>query len=460
MYRGAGARARFPGEIVEGVSTAIVLFTRDLRLHDNPALDAAVQDAERVVPLFVLDDGIRRSAFNRPNRATFLAESLADLDAGLRRLGGALVLRRGDVVAETVTLAEEVDAVAVYMAADYSRYATRREDRLRQALGRRPLHLHDSHVIVAPGELRPSGGADHFSVFGAYHRRWTQHPLRPVASKPRTIRLPSRVARGRLPTAADICPGAPAGEAVTVGGETAGRRRVQAWLRSGVSGYAESNGSVAGHDDLAVEGTSRLSAYLHFGCISAVELVDRADRRQLGVAEFLRQLAWRDFNHQVLAARPDIATRDYRLRHDRWRRDDDALARWRDGLTGYPLVDAGMRQLAAEGWMHNRARLVTASFLTKHLYLDWREGARHFFDLLVDGDIANNCLNWQWVAGTGTDSRPNRVLNPMLQAKKYDASGAYVRRWLPEVDSSDYPQPMVDHAEAVERFKAARRRTA
>jgi deoxyribodipyrimidine photo-lyase len=439
------------------MTTAVVVFTRDLRLHDNPALDAAVHDADRVVPLFVVDDPIRRSAFNRPNRARFLAESLADLDAGLHRIGGALAVRRGDVVAETVKLANEVDAAAVHMAADYSAYATRREDRLRRALGRRQLHLYDSHVVVPPGDLLPSGGADHFAVFGAYYRRWSQQLLRPVARMPRAIRLPSGLTKGTLPKPADICRGTTSNDVIS-GGETVGRRRALAWLRGPVGSYADASDGVAGHDDLAVDGTSRLSPYLHFGCISAVELVDRADRKHKGVPEFLRQLAWRDFNHQVLAARPDVTTIDYRTRHDRWRRDDEALQRWRNGLTGYPLVDAGMRQLAAQGWMHNRARLVTASFLTKHLYLDWRLGAQHFSDLLVDGDIANNCLNWQWVAGTGTDSRPNRVLNPMLQAKKYDARGAYVHRWLPEVDSPDYPPPMIDHAEAVGRFKAARGR--
>ena len=438
------------------VTTAIVLFTRDLRLHDNPALDDALREADQIVPLFVVDDGIRKSTFNRPNRARFLAECLADLDEGLRRLGGALVVRRGDVVTETARLAEEVDAVAVHASADYSRYAVAREDRLRRALGRRPLRLHDSHVVVPPGDLRPSGGSDHFAVFSAYHRRWEQSPLRPVVPAPRKVRLPNGIDTGSAPEPADICAG-PLSADVLPGGETAGRRRAGHWLSDGVAGYAENGGDVEGHDDLAVDGTSRLSPYLHFGCVSALELVARADRRRKGVQPFLRQLAWRDFNHQVLAARPDVASTDYRTRHDRWRRDDEALGRWREGRTGYPLVDAGMRQLATQGWMHNRARLVTASFLTKHLYLDWRSGAQHFFDLLLDGDIANNCLNWQWVAGTGTDTRPNRMLNPTLQAKKYDADGAYVRRWLPDAESPDYPEPMIDHREAVERFRAARK---
>jgi deoxyribodipyrimidine photo-lyase len=276
------------------------------------------------------------------------------------------------------------------------------------------------------------------------------------------VQLPDGVDAGRLPTADEICAGT-RGEDLLPGGETAARRRAKAWYDGPVGNYAGDDdghnaSGRAGHDDLAVDGTSRLSPYLHFGCVSAVELVARADRRKRGVDAFLRQLAWRDFYHQVLAVRPDVVDTDYRTRHDSWRRDDEAVEAWRAGRTGYPLVDAGMRQLAREGWMHNRARLVTASFLTKHLYVDWRIGAKHFFDLLLDGDIANNSMNWQWVAGTGTDTRPNRVLNPELQAKKYDASGAYVRRYLPEADTADYPPPIVDHREAVAAFRAARSR--
>ena len=191
------------------------------------------------------------------------------------------------------------------------------------------------------------------------------------------------------------------------------------------------------HDDLAGDATSRLSPHLHFGTLSPVELVHRARRAGgPGAEAFVRQLAWRDFHHQVLAARPAAAAR--RLPHPARplalrRAAGEDIAAWKEGRTGYPVVDAAMRQLRHEGWMHNRGRLLTASFLTKTLYVDWRVGARHFLDLLVDGDVANNQLNWQWVAGTGTDTRPNRVLNPVAQAKRYDPDGAYVRRWVPEL---------------------------
>jgi len=249
------------------------------------------------------------------------------------------------------------------------------------------------------------------------------------------------------------------------GGESAGAERARKWLRNGLEGY---DGS--GHDDLAADATSRLSPYLHFGCISARALAARARERGGEDAEaFVRQLCWRDFYAQLLAARPETQTEDLRSRGDRWVDDADALAAWKEGMTGFPLVDAGMRQLQAEGWMHNRARMVTASFLTKDLGIDWREGARHFFDLLLDGDVAQNIGNWQWVAGTGVDTRPNRVYNPAAQLKKLDPSGEYVRRHVEELANwpagdlsepgllaPDYPRPILDHGDAVAAFRERR----
>ncbi|MEW1738764.1 FAD-binding domain-containing protein, partial [Nocardia beijingensis] len=258
-----------------------------------------------------------------------------------------------------------------------------------------------------------------------------------------------------LPDPGDLCAG-PASPRLAVGGETTGRKLVRDWLSGPVEHYARDN------DDLAADATSRLSPYLHFGCVSPVELAHRVDLVTEGGHAFARQLAWRDFHHQLLAARPSAAWSDYRPRAIRWRDDQQAVDAWREGRTGHPIVDAGMRQLRAEGWMHNRARLITASFLTKSLRVDWRVGAEHFLRWLVDGDLANNQLNWQWVAGTGTDTRPNRVLNPLRQAQRYDPDGAYVRRWIPElahlpgarvhrpwreqVDPADYPAPIIDVA--------------
>ena len=435
------------------MTVAVALFTQDLRLHDNPVLHAALGSADQVVPLFVLDDRVRAAGFAVPNRAAFLADCLRDLDEGLRARGGRLVLRTGEAVAETLRVAAQTDAVAVHLAAGVSGFAQRREDRLRAALGDR-LHVHDAVLTaVAPGEVTPAG-KDHYAVFTPYHRAWQQAALRRPLGAPRTVPVPDAVAGTEVPTVRPDSPELPAG------GESAGRRRWKAWQPDH---YEEQ------HDDMAGDATSRLSPYLHFGCLSAGELVQRAGGP--GQDAFVRQLAWRDFHHQVLAGRPDCAHADYRAKGDRWRADPAELTAWRTGRTGYPIVDAGMRQLARQGWMHNRARLVTASFLTKTLYQDWRIGAAHFLSLLVDGDIANNQLNWQWVAGTGTDTRPNRVLNPLAQARRFDPDGAYVRRWVPELagiaggavhrpwllrDPLDYPAPIVDLAEAGRRFRDAR----
>jgi deoxyribodipyrimidine photo-lyase len=428
--------------------TSVVVFTRDLRVHDNPALHAAITESERVVPLFVLDTGILKLKFNSPNRAAILADSLHDLDRALKHRGGALVIRRGQVHQEIAKIAGEVDAEKVHISADYSAYAVDREQRIRDALGNRELVTHHAHVTVAPGEISPSGGGA-FSVFSPYHRRWVEHGLRDLVPTPRKIELPANLAHGDLPSADDICTGSHSPDLVT-GGETEARKRAKKWYDDAVADYED------GHDALDRDGTSRLSSYLHFGCISPVELAHRADRRKAGVDAFLRQLAWRDFYHQVLAERPDATHKDWRSQGDRWHHDQHAIKAWKDGATGYPLVDAGMRQLKREGWMHNRARLVTGSFLTKHLYIDWRVGARYFFDYLVDGDMANNCLNWQWIAGTGTDSRPNRMLNPTLQQERYDPDFRYVRKYVEEYGTDKYPAPIVDHKEAVAAFRAAR----
>ncbi|MFD0263314.1 cryptochrome/photolyase family protein [Kitasatospora indigofera] len=429
------------------MSVSIALFTQDLRLHDNPVLRAALADADEVVPLFVLDDGVAATGFAVPNRSAFLAGCLADLDAGLRSRGGRLVLRRGAVAAETARLAAATGAVSVHVAAGVSGFAQRRESALREALGDR-LRVHDAVLTaLAPGAVTPTG-KDHYAVFTPYLRAWRAAQRRHPVAAPRAVRVPADVPDGvpggALPDVRPDSPGLPAG------GESAGRARWSAWQ---VDRYEEV------HDDLEGDGTSRLSPYLHFGCLSAAELVALAERRGgPGAEAFVRQLVWRDFHHQVLAARPDAAHADYRPHDDRWHRDETELAAWKAGRTGYPIVDAGMRQLAHEGWMHNRARLLTACFLAKTLYLDWRAGAAHFLSLLVDGDVANNQLNWQWVAGTGTDTRPNRVLNPLTQAKRFDPDGAYVRRWVPELahvpgaavhqpwllaERPDYPAPLV-----------------
>ena len=442
---------------------AIVLFTRDLRIEDQPALAAAARETRAVVPLFVLDEGILGSRFASPNRVAFLLDALADLDGRLADRGGGLVVRRGDPVREAVSLARETGARAVFASADVSAYAAERERRLAAACTeeRLELHLFDGTTIVAPSAVAPTG-AGHYSVFTPYYRAWRQAPRRAVEPAPGRIELPAGVDRGRLPELRDLVGGRPSPQ-LAAGGERAALGRLDVWRMDGLARYAER------HDDLAADGTSRLSPYLHFGCVSPLAVEQAA----ASCEPFVRQLAWRDFYHQLLAARPDSSRANLRERGDRWRRDDELLEAWKQGRTGYPMVDAGMRQLLREGWMHNRARLVVASFLAKDLYLGWRDGADHFYDWLVDGDVASNSGNWQWMAGTGADTRPYRVLNPLRQAERFDPSGDYVRRYVPELADvagpavhepwklgllrpADYPERIVLHEEAAAAFRERR----
>jgi deoxyribodipyrimidine photo-lyase len=451
---------------VSRTGCAVVLLTRDLRVHDNPALSEAARDAERVVPLFVVDDGLvdERAA----NRLAFLVGALADLRESLRELGADLVIRRGDPVEEAIRLARSAGAAAVYTGADASAYAQRREARLADECRRAglALHLENGSAVVPSGELAPAD-RDHYRVFTPYWRRWREQPVRAPIDPPAQLRLPP-VEPGQLPSLADLTPKRPS-RGLPLPGERAGRRQLDRFLAGGLRDYGD------GRDDLAQERTSRLSPYLHFGCVSAAEVLALADTAAGPAAEpFVRQLCWRDFYLQLLAANPATPAEDLNPRAGAWSDDGDAFERWRDGETGYPIVDAAMRQLRAEGWMHNRARLIVASFLTKTLGIDWRRGAELFSDLLVDGDVSSNVGNWQWVAGTGVDTRPNRVFNPIAQAKRLDPTGAYVRRYVPELAELDgpavhepwraplarvapeYPERIVDYAEATARVRSRR----
>ncbi len=389
--------------------TAVVLLTRDLRVHDNPALTAAARAAECVIPLFCLD---ARLLAESPNRTGFLLESLADLR---RRI--PLVVRRGDPAAEIARLGAD----AVFVSEDVSASARAREERL-------GAQACPGITIVPPADLK------RYLVFTPYWNAWRAVPRRAVL--PPVELPPHGIEPGELPELpAGRSPEAPEG------GETAGRARLEAWDSTG---YGE------GHDDLAGDRTSRLSPYLHLGCVSPLEAAERHP-----VEPFVRQLCWRDFFAQLLLHHPRTPRDDLRPRGDSWPGSAEALTAWKEGRTGYPLVDAGMRQLAREGWLHNRARLVVGSFLTKRLGVDWREGAAHFSRLLVDGDLASNVGNWQWVAGTGANPRPNRILNPIRQARRYDPNGDYVRRYVPELAqlegaavhepwalAPDYPTPI------------------
>lgn len=434
--------------------TTVVLFTRDLRVHDHPALAAACRESAYVVPLFVLDARILDSPTASPNRGAFLTDALADLRGALRGLGGDLVLRSGDVVAEAVSLAREVGARCIVASADVSAYARGREHRLATACAAAGLEFgtYPGVTVVPPDALHPATG-DHYRIFTPYWRAWSASRWRQVEPAPGTIRFPSGLRVGSLPGRGDLVRGKPSPD-LPRGGEKAGLARLDTVVRRVGRGEPD-------RDDLAGDHTTRLSPYLHLGCVSPLLVAERLRDRADGL---VRQLCWRDFHHQVTYAFPEIATKDYREGRRTWEDPgSDAVDAWREGRTGVPLVDAGMRQLLAEGWMHNRARMVTASFLTKQLNVDWRVGAAHFSHWLVDGDLAVNSGNWQWVAGTGNDTRPNRVLSPTRQAQRFDPRGAYIRRYVPELAGVDdlfarepwrmpeddrrkldYPPPVVD----------------
>jgi deoxyribodipyrimidine photo-lyase len=445
------------------VTVSLMVFTRDLRVHDNPALAAAASSGQ-VVPLFVLDDAIISRREQNATGLSFLLGSLRDLDASLRERGGRLVVRRGQWATAVLQAAEQAGAGQVHLAGDVSGYAAARLARLRARAraARREVVCHPGVMTAEPGGLRPAGGGP-YQVFTPYYRRWLAAARRDLAPAPCRIDVPGGTEAGDIPPPASLTPARPA--AAPEPGETAGRRRLRSWSKRHLAEYD------ARHDDLAADATSRLSPYLHLGCLSPLDVVHEVTP-MTGAEPFIRQIAWRDFFAQLLAARPEAAHEDYRPAgaSGRWHHDPDGLAAWKEGKTGYPVVDAAMRQLLAEGFMHNRARMIAASFLTKDLRVDWREGAAHFMATLADADVASNQLNWQWVAGTGTDTQRHRIFNPVRQGQRFDPDGEYVRRHVPELDgvpaseihdpppalrrARGYPQPILDHAQAARAWRA------
>jgi deoxyribodipyrimidine photo-lyase len=465
--------------------TAIVWFRRDLRLHDHPALVAVLAGHERVVPLFVLDDALLRGRYCGGPRAAFMLRCLRALDEGLRERGSGLVVRHGRPEDEVLAVAREAGAEAVHWTSDVAPYARRRDRRVTGRLAEHDIAArpHGGGYLVDPSQPRTQAGGP-YTVFSPFHRAIEQLDRRPVHRAPGELPpLPSRLAKGRLP-GADALGLEDVPEPVVEAGEPAARAALERWLGDDLAHYAER------HDGMSRIGTSVLSPYLRWGCLSARECEERARRRGgPGAAAWTRQLAWRDFYAHQLLVFPDNLEREFQERYRgrlAWSDDDELLEAWKAGRTGYPLVDAGMRQLARTGWMHNRARLVVGSFLTKDLHIDWRAGERHFAALLLDGEPAQNNGNWQWIASTGADPAPyfRRLFNPVTQQRKFDPEGTYVRRWVPElrdvalarlfepwtmsdeeqraagcVIGRDYPEPIVDHGQerrvAMERYAAA-----
>jgi len=409
-------------ERVGGGAPGLVVFTRDLRLHDHPALSAALAEHGRVVPVFVRDRTIAAGSYGSPRRDEYLEEALGDLDRSLRRKGAALVVRRGDWVAEVLRVAAASGADRIHVSDDATAYGRSRLERLERASGPvgREVTRHLGISIVPPGGLAPAG-ADHYRIFTAYYRHWRTARWRSLLPAPRRICMPADLKTGEGRPGLDV---GRAG-AATGGGATAAADRLRTWVRQGLAGFGQ-------RDRLTGPGTSRLSADLHFGCLSPLE-VAAAVAEHDGAEAFLRQLCWRDYFLQIVAARPSSAWSPGRKPVESGRVAGRRLALWQEGRTGYPVVDAAMRQLAGEGYLPNRARMIVASFLVNELRVDWRRGAVHFLRTLVDGDVAVNNLNWQWVVGTDLPRSGFRVLSPLRQGRRFDPDGDYVRRYVEEL---------------------------
>ncbi|MEO8968791.1 MAG: deoxyribodipyrimidine photo-lyase [Solirubrobacteraceae bacterium] len=459
--------------------TAIVWYRRDLRVHDHPALRAALDAHDVVAPAFCFDEQLLKGRHASGNRTQFMLECLSDLDASLRDRGGCLYVRRGRPELELPALAQEIGATAVYVTRDVGPLARKRQEQVRAALAEIEIELltHPGLFAVdALGAIRTGAGSP-YTVFTPFWRNWTGQPRREVTGAARSVPAPrGRVTRGRLPTLAALGLQQEADDPAP-GGESAGRAALERFLGGPISDYSK------GRNTLTGESVSRLSPYLHFGCLSPREIEQRLPSGA-GAAAFHRQLCWRDFYAHVLGHFPANAHSEFQQRYRgtiRWSHAEKRFQAWCEGRTGFPSVDAGMRQLSREGWMHNRARLIVGSFLTKDLGIDWRWGERWFMRHLLDGDQASNNGNWQWIASVGVDPAPafQRIFNPTLQQRRFDPDGAYVRRYVPELADvpddflaepwtmpeevqeqagcrigSDYPEPVVDHRRAREEALA------
>ena len=383
-------------------TVAILWLRRDLRLRDNPALAAAAQ-ADRLVPVFCLDQRLLDGRHRSGARTQFMLECLRDLDGSLRGLGSRVVIRRGIPERELPALAHEVGATDVHATADVGPYARRRDAAVSAALAASSVELvmHPGLFVVDdPAEIRTGNGGP-YTVFTPYYRSWARAPRRQPRPRPRSLpELPAGVGASRIPDLTALGLSQPLSDP-PAGGEQAGRTRLDAFLAGGVDRYDEQR------NVLAQPSTSALSPYLHFGCLSPRDVEHRLPDSP-GAAEFRRQLCWRDFYAQVMRCWPSNARSEHqqKYRAQRWSRARRNFDAWRDGRTGYPVVDAAMRQLRREGWMHNRGRLIVGSFLTKDLGIDWRWGERWFMELLVDGAEASNNGNWQWIASVGVDPQP------------------------------------------------------
>ncbi|MEN3747710.1 deoxyribodipyrimidine photo-lyase [Sphingomonas sp. HF-S3] len=443
------------------MTPSILWLRQDLRLQDQPALVAAAAEGA-VIPVYVLDDETPRKWRMGGASRWWLHHSLAALAKALAAKGSRLILRRGRTAEVLAALADETGAATIHANRHHEPWWVEAEE----ALGDR-LCRHDGNHLAPLREI-VTGSGGQYRVYSAFWRALSQRmpPADPLPV-PRQIPAPAHWPKSDRLADWDLLPTKPDwsnGFADWEPGEVTALRRADEFVDEVVDYEAR-------RDLPDVEGTSRLSPHLHFGEIGPRTLWHTLDGAR-NAEKFRKEMAWRDFAASLLIALPDYGDTNGRPAFDamKWRRSPSDLKAWQQGRTGYPIVDAGMRQLWTTGWMHNRVRMITASFLIKHLLIDWREGERWFWDTLVDADYGNNSVNWQWVAGTGVDSNMwGRIMAPLVQSEKFDAAG-YIREWVPELRDlgdadihdpvfrpKDYPDKIIGHREARERALAAGR---
>lgn len=418
----------------------IVWHRRDLRIHDNTALLNAIKDADDVVPLFILDDDIllRRDDFS-PSCVNFMLESLQGLAESYKRHGGQLVLRRGKVPDVLKAVVRETGARGIYFNEDYETFAKERDGQVKTTFEKMGLEVKafTDQVCFKPGQILTRQG-NPYTVFTPYKKNWLTNSDKIPRPLPPPERIPTpSITSMPVPTAESL--GFPLSvKPLVSGGEDAGRELLRSFLESKLFQYNQLR------DFPAEEGTSLLSAHLRFGTVSIREiyhsvlgkLKEVAPSARDAVETFVNELVWREFYFQILDLFPHVEKGSFKKEYDglTWENREDYFDAWKDGQTGYPIVDAAMRQLNTTGWMHNRLRMIVASFLTKDLLIDWRWGEHYFMQKLIDGDLALNNGGWQWAASTGTDAQPYfRIFNPITQSKKFDPSGAFIRKFVPEL---------------------------
>jgi deoxyribodipyrimidine photo-lyase len=466
-------------------SLSLVWLRRDLRLYDHAALFSALQQSGFVQPVFIFDtDILKNFPAKNDRRLSFIASTLCAIHRELKQRGGGLLVLHGSAKELLPKLVQALKAQHVFAAEDYEPDARARDALVANKLqGMAQLHCVKDQVVFSPAEILRDGSTP-YKVFTPYSRAW-RALLTPASSAPYDVKDKQRYADyAQLTKAADIAgiktlPCDNESEMLAqIGYEyrsdelwpvSDARKRLSHFITHHATSYGQMR------DMMAEDGTSRLSPYLRFGLVSARECVAEAIRA--GADKWLSELIWREFYAMILYHFPESVGMEWNPKYRgtlNWSHNEILFAAWCDGVTGYPVVDAAMRQLKAEGWMHNRARMVVASFLTKHLRIDWRMGEAHFAQWLMDYDMTSNVGGWQWAASTGTDAQPYfRVFNPILQSKKFDPQGNYIRRYVPELGEVrgdaihapweqnfklSYPKPIVDHAkardEALAMFKA------